>query len=241
MAARDEARDPDAASGAGAAPEVPVPLDAFFRLQVRLPRLDPLPPLDGSLRGWPPEATLPDLAELHDQIAFGRVAVGWSPQGLAFAVAVQLPRSPEVDPEHPFRSDGIEIWIDTRDSRVARRPTRFCHHFLFLAGGRGPQGRPPAIAELNPGGVKRPQDMADLRRIRATLRRGPAERPGYVLEFLLPPEVLTGFAPVEATSIGLGYRLRSPALGVQDLAFGEAFPLWRNPSLWLSAVLGPRP
>jgi hypothetical protein len=211
-----------------------LPLDAFFRIQIALPRLRPLPPLDGSLGGWPQSSRLPDLTTLHGQLAFGEVRAGWAPEGLAFAVRADVGHVVHVDREHPFRSDGIEVWIDTRDSRDARKPTRFCHHFLVLPGGAGLGGRTCAVRELNPGGVKRPEDMADVRRIHAAAR--PTGQ-GYALECFLPAEVLVGYTPQEAVSIGLAYRLRSPVCGLQDLAWGEGFPLWRNPSLWLSARL----
>ncbi len=237
MSEREE-EDPPSPSAAAEDPSASgiwqVPLDAFFRLQLALPRLQPLPPLDGSLQGWPRAALLPDLSSLHGQGSFGRVLAGWTLDGLAFGVEVDVGHDLRLDPEHPFRSDGIEVWVDTRDSREARKPTRFCHHFLLLPGGHGPRGRACYVQEMNPGGVKRPEDMADIQRIRAKAEVG---RGGYTLEFLLPREVLAGYAPLEATSVALAYRLRSSVYGVQDLAFGEHFPLWRNPSLWLSARL----
>jgi|GEM_PF-779683 len=214
---------------------VRVPLDAFLDVRLRLPRLSPRPPLDGTLAGWPDRALLPDLAGLHDQTAFARVWAGWRVDGLAFAFDVRAPHALRTEPERPFHSDGVEIWCDTRDSRAARKPTRFCHHFVVLPGGRGTAGRLPAVLEWNPGGIKKPEDMADLGRIHsaAQVRAGQ----GYALEVFFPREVLTGYAPLESAAIGLGYRVRSPALGVQDLAFGERFPIWRNPSLWRSARL----
>lgn len=219
---------------------IQIPLDAFFQVRLALPRLRPLPPLDGSLQGWPAAARLPDLSSLHFQSAFGQVYVGWTLDGIAFAVAVATSHPLRLDREHPFRSDGLEIWIDTRDSRTARKPTRFCHHFLVLPGASGTRGAPPHVQEMNPGGVRRAEEMADLSRVHLAARIPglPAQgSKGYSLEGFLPREVLTGYAPPESTSIALGYRLRSSIDGVQDLAFGTAFPLWRNPSLWLSAAL----
>jgi len=212
-----------------------VPLDPFLDIRLRLPRLRPLPPLDGSLGGWPEQALQPDLTGLHDQTAFARVWCGWSIDGLALAFDVRGPHTLRIEPDRPFRSDGVEIWCDTRDSRTARKPTRFCHHFVVLPGGRGQGGRLPVALELNPGGVKKPGDMADLTLIRSAARIRPGE--GYALEILLAREVLSGYAPLESASVGLGYRVRSTALGLQDLAFGERFPIWRNPSLWRSATL----
>lgn len=242
---------------------VRVTLDAFVDVQLRLPRLAPLPRLDGSLTGWPNQALQPDLTGLHNQSAFARVWGGWSVDGLALAFDVQVGHALHIQAQRPFQSDGVEIWCDTRDSRAARKPTRFCHHFIVLPGGRGqlgadggatgralarhhPRHDPPTrqtappeglplVLEMNPGGVKKPGDMADLSRIQAAAHIRPGE--GYTLEVFLPREVLSGYAPLESTSIALGYRIRDTGMGLQDLAFGEQFPIWRNPSLWRSARL----
>lgn len=212
-----------------------VPLDAFADISLRLPRLSPLPPLDGTLAGWPEAALLPDLSGLHGQSSFARAWAGWNVDGLAVAFEVRVTLPLQIATERPFQSDGVEIWVDTRDARAARKPSRFCHHFVVLPGGRGPGGRQPFVTEINPGGVKRPGDLADLRHIRGAARV--REGTGYTLEVLLPREALVGYAPLESASVGLAYRVRSPVLGLQDLAFGERFPIWRNPSLWRSAKL----
>ena len=212
-------------------------LDAFFRLQIALPRLRPLPPLDGSLRGWPETARLPDLAALHFQPSFASAYAGWTLDGLALGFAVG--HHPErQDPAHPLRSDGVEIWIDTRDSRTARKLTRFCHHFRILPRGLG---RRPFFEQVRAGADGGTDDEGpDAQQLRVAVKTpGPRQRgaEGYALEVFLSRELLTGYAPMEATSIGLGYRVRSSRAGVQDLTFGERFPLWRNPSLWMSARL----
>lgn len=232
-------------SGAADSGMVQVPFDAFFELQLRIPRLAPLPPLDGSLRGWPAGALLPDLTGLHGQRAFARVLAGWSVAGLALGFEVDAPPGPlRVDVRHPYRSDGVELWCDTRDARAARRLTRFCHHFLVLAGSGEPgvdtawvrrfgqaEGDPTAARPPAPDGPGGDQGTPPLGRVRL--------RPhgGYALEVFLPREALPGYAPLESGSVGLAYRLRSSRLGVQDLAFGERFPLWRNPGLWRSVRL----
>ena len=214
---------------------IQVPLDAFLEISLRLPRLSPLPPLDGSLTGWPDDALLPDLSALHGQSAFARAWAGWSIDGLALAFDVHATHQLQIAPDRPFQSEGVEIWVDTRDARAARKPTRFCHHFVVLPGGQGPGGRQPLVTELNPGGVKKTEDMSDLRHVRAAARTQPGT--GYRLEVLLGREALVGYSPLESPSIGLAYRVRSTVAGLQDLAFGERFPIWRNPSLWRSAKL----
>lgn len=226
-----EDQDTAAAGTSLVAGMIDVPLDAFLDIQLRIPRLSPLPTLDGSLGGWPETARLPDLSGLHDQDAFARVWAGWTVEGLAIAFDVAAAHALYVDPDHPYRSDGVQIWCDTRDSRLARKPTRYCHHFILLPGG----GRRPFVMELNPGGVKKPGEMADVGCIRAAAREVSGR--GYALEVFLPREVLHGYAPLETPSVGLGYRVRDSQGGVQDLAFGERFPLWRNPSLWRSVRL----
>jgi hypothetical protein len=212
---------------------VRVPLDAFVDVVLRIPRLDPLPPLDGGLRRWPPEGLLPDLTGLHDQVAFGRAWAGWSPQGLAFAFDVEAGHDLWGDPDHPYRSDGVEVWVDTRDSRDAKKPTPYCHHLVVVAGAQG------AVAVgLRVGGSAPPDERERLGHVRAEARGGTGRARGrYGLEVFLAAEAMDGYAPLESGSVGLAYRLRSSRRAVQDLSFGDAFPLWRNPSLWRSARL----
>lgn len=225
-------------SGAPEGPDlgmVRVPMDAFLEIRLRLPRLPARLPFDGTLAGWPESALLPDLSGLHGQTAFARVHAGWRPDGLAFAFQVQVEHALRIRAEHAFQSDGVEVWVDTRDSRAARKPTRFCHHFLVLPGGRGADGRLPTVLQWNPGGARKDEEMADLSLVRTGLAVQSGR--GYTLEVFLPEEVLVGYAPLETGALGIGYRVRSSVLGVQDLAFGERFPIWRNPSLWRSARL----
>lgn len=202
-----------------------VPLDAFLDIAVRIPRLHPHPPLDGRLTGWPATALLPDLSALHDQHGFGRVLAGWSVDGLALAFDVRASHPLWVDPQYPARSDGVEIWCDTRDSRQARRLTPFCHHFRIL-----PILHQPHVREVREGDAGQPVPA-----VRAGVRIQPGH--GYGLEVFLPREALRGYAPLESASLGLGYRIRGSRGGLQDLAFGERFPIWHNPSLWRSVQL----
>ncbi len=36
-------------------------------------------------------------------------------------------------------SDGLRVWIDTRDTHNIHRASRFCHQFVFLPTGGGPR------------------------------------------------------------------------------------------------------
>ena len=51
-------------------------------------------------------------------------------------------QAPAGEPDRPRASDGVSLWLDTRDGRAGHRASRYCHQFHFLAGRRrAGQGR----------------------------------------------------------------------------------------------------
>ena len=60
----------------------------------------------------------------------------------------------------PEDSDGLQVWIDTRDVHNVHRAGRFCHRFIFLPGGGGRQLDEP-VAQWLPINRAREQPRAD--------------------------------------------------------------------------------
>lgn len=217
--------------GGATAGMVRVPFDAFLEVGLRLPRLGALPPVRSLRQEWPEASRLPDLSGLHGGASFARAWAGWHPDGLALRFHVDSGQPPWARRDAPYRSDGVHLWLDTRDSREARKLTPYCHHALVTADAHDG----PTVAVFEQAAAQRWAAAPEaLPLVSAAL--APSEA-GYRLEVVLPAEVLHGYAPREAPSLGLAYRVRIPRGPVQDLAFGDAFPLWRNPSLWRSARL----
>src|SRR5260221_3567059 len=81
---------------------------------------------------------LPNFTPLDGGPEGPEVRVGWNESGLTLSVEVtgkrQLPWSRDNRIED---SDGLHIWIDTRDTHNIHRAGRFCHYFVFLPTGGG--------------------------------------------------------------------------------------------------------
>ena len=107
----------------------------------------------------PDVVPLPDLARPGGPASWAEVRVAWNPGGLAvaFEVSTRPGRSPPS--RRPARGlDGVQVWVDTRDTRNVHRATRFCHRFaatLVPGSGRAPGGRGRPEAD-RPGDRRRP-------------------------------------------------------------------------------------
>ncbi len=131
-----------------------------------------IPRSKGRLLDLPASCALPDLGELEGRPSWARARVGYNASGLGVAFEV-VDKAGPISPE-PGRSvgvDGVQVWIDTRDTRNVHRATRFCHRFVAsIVPGQGPvargRGRPEAD---RPGRRRRPD-----RRARARSRPGPS-------------------------------------------------------------------
>ena len=122
----------------------------LFRYQLEAPRIatapgreDPLPTLDKL-------SPLPDLHGLSPsetgvtQSPFARVWLAWHDTGLAVQLVVRDKNRPARCLEaSPDASDGLTVWIDTRNTQTIHRASRFCHAFTFLPTGGGAGGDEP--------------------------------------------------------------------------------------------------
>src|SRR5262249_28172705 len=77
-------------------------------------------------------------------LAAGRRA--WNEVGLG--VQVEVRGRAEVrrgDVGRPGASDGLTLWVDTRDARASHRASRYCHQFHFLPAGGGSDRDEPLV------------------------------------------------------------------------------------------------
>jgi hypothetical protein len=185
---------------------------------------------DEHLVDLPDSARLHNWAELDEQKNFADVRLGWNELGLAVQVVVTGKDQPPVgDGERPRSCDGLALWIDTRDARTSHRASRFCHQFLFLAAGGGPDKDEPFVTQLK---INRALQDAPLANPAEIPFRGHRIRSGYRLEAFLPATVLTGFDPAEHPRLGVYYVVRDQELGDQFLSVNWDFPFAEDPSLW---------
>src|SRR5262245_32794972 len=94
-------------------------------------------PADGDdLLDLPESCRIDNFAGMDGRSNFADVRLAWNEGGLAFQVEVRGKEQPPVgDVSRPRQSDGVSLWIDTRDARTAHRASRYCHQFHFLAAG----------------------------------------------------------------------------------------------------------
>jgi hypothetical protein len=187
----------------------------------------------GSLAGGlelPERFQLPFFGELEGRAPLAEVRAAWNDEGLVFSVRVfgkrQAPWCRDVRIDD---SDGLQVWIDTRDTHNIHRASRFCHRFVFLPSGGGPKLEAPVAEQMlinrareNPKPVKSAQIKA----------RSEKRVDGYVLRAVVAADALTGFDPADHPRLGFTYLVADRELGEQTFTVGGEFPFREDPSLW---------
>ena len=205
----------------------------LFHFSIPCRRCDPLWSAKGAELGS--QYVLPSFGELEGRPKFADLRAAWSEEGLLFTLQVSGKRqnvwcrSSRIED-----SDGLHVWIDTRDTHNIHRASRFCHRFVFLPTGGGsaenePLGRLVVINRAR----EDPKSVADSTfRIRSNIQPG-----GYTLRALIPTGALTGYEPLEHPRLGFMYAVVDRELGWQTLTMGSEFPIDEDPSLWGSLEL----
>jgi hypothetical protein len=206
-----------------------LPARFLFRLAYRCRHIRAIP-RKGDLLDLPPECRLANWAGMEGLRDFADVRLAWNELGLGLQVQVRG-KEKEVSGHHSKlkASDGITLWIDTRDSRSAHRASRYCHQFHFLPTGGGPDGTEAyfAQAKIHRALQDAPHCPPHVVMFHAKLTRG-----GYRLETFLPAAALHGFDPEHSRRLGIYYVVRDNELGDQTLSVNSDFPYWEDPSLW---------
>ncbi len=213
-----------------------VPHQFLFRFSIPVHRVARLPKRGRMLLNLPTECRLPAFGELDDVQPFGELRIGWNEKGVGVSVDVRGKRErPRCRIEEPTESDGLQLWVDTRNTQSIHRASRFCHHFCVLpAGAGGESQQQPASVQLP---IARAREDAPLVKS-APIGTSVQMRPdGYQLEVWLPAESLNGFDPEANPSLGFYYLLQDSELGEQFLTVGREFPFAHDPSLWCTLEL----
>jgi hypothetical protein len=199
---------------------------AFPCLYVKgVPRTD-----EDRLLDLPESCRVDNFAAMDDKQNFADIRLAWNDLGLAVQVEVDgKDQEPQGDAGRPRGSDGVTLWIDTRDARGSHRATRYCHQFHFLPTGGGPERDEPAFVQTKINRALQDAPLASASGVPflSTRRKG-----GYVVEAFLPAAVLNGFDPEQNPRLGFYYAVRDSELGEQVQSVGAEFPYWEDPSLW---------
>lgn len=208
-----------------------VPAPFLFRLAYPCRYVKKMPRTGGDrLLDLPDHCGIDQLAAMEEKPRFAAVALAWNELGLGLQVEVRGKSEPPVaDASRPRGSDGVTLWLDTRDARAAHRASRYCHQFHFLPTGGGPEHDEPAFVQSK---INRALEDAPFAPAGAVLLKVHTHVGGYVLEAFLPAAVLHGYDPDEHQRLGFYYSVRDEELGEQVLSVGPEFPFWEDPSLW---------
>ncbi len=207
-----------------------IPNRFLFRVSYPCRYVPDLPREGDDLLDLPKECRLDSFAAMDQRRTFADVRVAWNEGGLALQVEVRgKDQVPLGDAARPRHSDGVTVWIDTRDARTSHRASRYCHQFHFLATGGGPDKDEPAFVQskINRALQDAPPVNADMVPFQFVPRTG-----GYRLEAFLPAAALHGFDPEQNPRLGIHVAVHDQELGEQSLSVGSDFPWAEDPSLW---------
>ena len=204
-----------------------------YALPVRFDRK--LPNSGKKLLGLSTDFALDDFAALDKVQPFGELRLAWNDQGLGISVEVKnKPGRWKGDPQSPETSDGLRVFIDTRNTQNIHRASRYCHQFCLLPTGGGPEGVEPWGVQVP---ILRAREEAPRANMAEVRLAASVSKTGYLLEAWLPASVLYGYDPEAQPRLGFYYALRDAELGDQFLSVGPEFPFAVDPSLWSTLEL----
>jgi len=181
------------------------------------------------------EFTIANLCGLDGQKEFADLRICWNAQGLGFQATITGKKQPpEGDNTRPRSSDGITIWIDTRDSRSSHRATRYCHQFHFLVSGAGPDREDSCFVQSK---IHRALQDAPFCNPSEIMFRCTNEPSGYFMEAFLPSQALAGYDSEECPRLGVCIQVHDRELGDQIYDSTLDFPFSEDPSLWSQLIL----
>lgn len=210
---------------------ISIPRNLLFRCKFSCPRLGKEPK---GFEQLDPSGELPMLGLFEGQLPYARVRCGWMDDAFFLGAAVrEKTQSLWVRANQPLESDGLQFWLDTRDTHNVHRATRYCHWF---------------VASPNPAGGCDSATCGMLRINRAkedapTINRGKVVATakvvtgGYDLLLKVPSSLLNGWSPADQRLLGFSVAVVDRELGWNTLGVGTDLPLAEDPSLWSTLEL----
>ncbi len=215
-----------------------IPQAFWFRLAIPCLRVDglPKPGEKGRLLDLPESCRVVPTVELEGKTPWSECRVAWNSTGLALQFEVRGKVGPiQFDPYIPDLSDGVQFWIDTRDTRDIHRASRFCHRYSAIL--VPDKGKKSLSVRFEQKPIHRAQADAPQAEPGSIHARAEIIRNGWRLELFLGSEALNGFDPDTNRRLGLCYQVSDADRGDEFLTVGREFPIGEDPSLWATLEL----
>jgi hypothetical protein len=207
----------------------------LFRYSLPVQYERKLPRAGKKLLDLPAEFALADFGALDQVGPFGELRLAWNERGLGISVTVEgKQRPPQGNPQSPETSDGLRLFIDTRNTQNIHRASRYCRQIFLMPASNGSATADPC-AVLAP--ILRAREEAPRANAAEIRMSSVVSKTGYRLEAWLPATVLHGYDPDAQPRLGFYYALRDAELGEQFLSVGHDFPFAIDPSLWSTLEL----
>jgi hypothetical protein len=183
----------------------------------------------------PKQNQLPHFGQFEQQANYGDVRVGWDAEGIYISAEITgKQQSLWCRETQLLDSDGIQVWIDTRDTHNVHRASKFCHWFLLLPTGGGAKNDQPIGSTLKINRSK--EDSPAINRFKVEID-SKVTKTGYRLTAFIPGKCLNGWDAAEHRNIGFNYGIIDRELGWQSFAIGPELPVSEDPSLWQTLAL----
>ena len=173
---------------------------------------------------------LPEFCSVDDGLPYATLRAAWSETGMYFWIKVEgKKQSLWCKRTQLLESDGLQLWIDTRDTHNLHRATKFCHWFLFLPQGDGHDEKQPIATMLKINRAREHSPSINQAKMEIACK---STKGGYTLSTFIPGAVLNGWNPNEHKQIGFSYSVYDREMGLQHLSVGSEYPVTEDPSLW---------
>ena len=161
--------------------------------------------------------------------------MGWGNTGLVVSVKVAgKSKSLWCRESAILESDGLQVWVDTRDTHNVHRATKFCHWFIAMPAGGGAKKEKPIgnMLKIN----RSREDSPTLNRQKVSVE-SKVTKGGYEMTLFIPSKALNGWELEEQRNFGFNFAVIDSEKGWQTLAIGPELPISEDPSLWQTIQL----
>lgn len=212
-----------------------LPSAFLFRYSIPVSKIDRLPKAKAPLLKLPKSAEVAFPSAMDGIPQFASLRLAWNKNGLAISVSVQGKSDwANCSIDSPLSSDGVQIWLDTRNTQNIHRASRYCHQFCLLPLGEGDDGMQPFIKQYP---VARASEDAPEVGEENVLLESEADESGYTVSAWFPTNILNGFDPEAYSQLGFYIAIHDSEFGKQTFTVGDDFPYQSDPSLWSTLEL----